>query len=625
MSRQILWGNVLRCFGLNLLLALASLCTFGFVLHFKIAGGNISEALSSNCPNGNFESGNLECWTTGGALYHSVQSNEKLEGNYSVLLGDPDTTKCRGKLPIGEAWMRQIFQVPLEGDPYFSFSYRLLSYDELEGDSFDHFDVYIKDLSNSVPAFRILRDGSTDGKPKTGQDGCTFAVDDKYPHWITKTYTLSSMVNIDNPIQLYDLRGKTIEISFYNFSREAPGFSAAWYNTWVYIDDIKLQSSLTFRKTSDPPGPLHEGGTITYTLAYANTSLTTQTITISDPLPFNATLIPGSISSPGTLEGSTLVWNLGNIPPGGSGQVSFKMHVPLLPSLESSGGIAALAASPPGYVLPVPITCDSTRFWATGVTRQPPPQNPYTLQVQIPPGAAPSKMWLLMKGINHSSPMVGDVPAQLEITTHNSFGASLWSADITTGMLSSGQVTVVTQYPRELNAVFLFDQDDPPFVQTELDDFFKTTKSFTYTFDIPSVTTDTIDVLLPFMDITYLADNQLPDNRLTTVTVQFDDESHQIVANDPNLGNGLLMTQFPFQIGHLDGSNTVTKTLMVTVDTEDSVYTLGPRVCRPVYIENTAWLCSQQAGCISDTVQNVPDNYSPPFRIYLPAILKSSP
>jgi hypothetical protein len=69
------------------------------------------------------------------------------------------------------------------------------------------------------------------------------------------------------------------------------------------------------------------------------------------------------------------------------------------------------------------------------------------------------------------------------------------------------------------------------------------------------------------------------------------------------------------------------KVLTVTVDTEDSVYTLGPRVCRPVYIENTAWLCSQQAGCISATATNIPEGFVRPGAgdIYLPIILKSYP
>ncbi|NJN99807.1 MAG: hypothetical protein HC875_39740 [Anaerolineales bacterium] len=56
--------------------------------------------------------------------------------------------------------------------------------------------------------------------------------------------------------------------------------------------------------------------------------------------------------------------------------------------------------------------------------------------------------------------------------------------------------------------------------------------------------------------------------------------------------------------------------------TEDSLYTLGPRICRPVLIENTAWLCSDKAGCISATAANVPENFMLPNAIYLPIILK---
>jgi hypothetical protein len=133
-------------------------------------------------------------------------------------------------------------------------------------------------------------------------------------------------------------------------------------------------------------------------------------------------------------------------------------------------------------------------------------------------------------------------------------------------------------------------------------------------------------VILPFMDITYWTDDLLPDTRTTTVTVQYNDQPSQTIAvNDPNLGNGLLMTQFPFTIGPFSDTITSTKVLTVTVNTEECVYTLGPRVCRPVYIKNTAWLCSDQVGCISDTVTNIPDGFRPPGGIYLPLILKSRP
>jgi len=285
------------------------------------------------------------------------------------------------------------------------------------------------------------------------------------------------------------------------------------------------------------------------------------------------------------------------------------------------------ASDDPAYVLPVPIACDTTRFWANGVTRQPPQPNPHTVKVQIPPGAEPSMMWLLMKKTQNISPEVDGVPATLEKTVENEFGASLWSAPVTSHTIAAGEVTVVTHNPRNLNAIFLFEADDPPFEQSILDDFFNTTKTFSYTLNVPSVASQTIDIILPFMDITYWTDDSSPqaDTRKTEITVQFDGQSHTVVANNPNLGNGLLMAQFPFDIGPLT-SEVMTKTVSVTVDTKDSVYTLGPRICRPVYIENTAWLCSQQAGCISDTVRNIPENFVSPDStgIYLPVIHKSS-
>jgi hypothetical protein len=80
------------------------------------------------------------------------------------------------------------------------------------------------------------------------------------------------------------------------------------------------------------------------------------------------------------------------------------------------------------------------------------------------------------------------------------------------------------------------------------------------------------------------------------------------------------MTRFRFTIGPLTETHTL-RDLIITVNTEDSIYTLGPRICRPVYIENTAWLCSDQAGCISSTVVNAPPR---PMTngIHLPLILK---
>lgn len=622
MNKRI-WRNVLKLIGLDLLLVFIMLNML-WVIDLRTIGQEVSWASDNNCSNGDFELGSFECWNTGGVLYSSVQSTEKLEGSYAALLGDPGLAKCRGELPLGDTWISKRFLVPADGDPYLSFSYRILSLDELKEDKYDHFDVYIDDLSDDLPAFRILRDGSVDGKPKTGQDGCNLKIDVK--EWITRTWVLSEVASFDNQNQLYDLRGKQIELSFHNISKEAPGYDSAWYNTWVYIDNVKFQKSLMMQKTSSPPGPVHEGDVITYTIAYANTGLTTQTITITDQIPFNVTLLPDTVTPTAALTGSTLSWNIPNTAPGYSGQVSFAVQVPLLPSLNqlSASSQPPPPSDSPAYVLPAAVSCDTTRFWANGVTRQPPTPNPHTIQVQIPAETAGLELalWLAVKGQVTTPPTIGGQPAQQVAASSNNFGASIWTADLTSEMLADGQITVVTHDPCQLNAVFLFDKHDPPFDLAALDDFAATSKTFTYTLDLPSVMTQTMSILLPFLDLNYW-DGSQPNTALTTVTAQLDQQSQTLRANQPNLGNGLLLTQFPLTIGPHD-EDVVTKTLTVQVTTEDSLYTLGPRICRPVLIENTAWLCSDKAGCISAKVANVPETFAHPGTLYLPVILKSA-
>jgi uncharacterized repeat protein (TIGR01451 family) len=395
---------------------------------------------------------------------------------------------------------------------------------------------------------------------------------------------------------------------------------------------------LTLTKSNDPSGPVHEGDVITYTISYSNTSLITQVITITDPLPFNLGVELDSIrpADKARVDGSTVIWELGEVPPGGSGQVSFRAPVALLPSLYREGISMACPTPeptplPPARVLPAAISCDTTRFWAHGITRQPPVSPPYTIEVQIPPNTNPSEMWLLMKGADNTAPRVEGQPAQVLTGTHNAFGASVWTTTLTSAMIADEEVTVVTDNPRELNALFLFDAKDPPFDERDLRVFAEAPTTFTYTLEIPSVEASTMDVLLPFMDITYWTDSSPPDfdGRMITVSVELEGEPTQtpqtITVNQPNMGNGLLMTQFPINLRPFTDTITKTKVLTISVDSEDdAVYTLGPRVCRPVYVENTAWLCSKEAGCISDTTRNIPEDFAP-LSIYLPIILKSYP
>jgi uncharacterized repeat protein (TIGR01451 family) len=582
----------------------------------------------AECPNGGFESGDFSCWSFGGNLPSSVQSDVKLEGNYAALLGDPDPAKCEGGLEIGSAWISQTLWIPPCGDSYLSFFYRIRSYDQYDKsfeNLYDTFDVYIDDLSDNAPKFLILRDGSNE------EYDCDLAPYDS--DWVQRIWQLGSVTEFEKPDRLHDLRGKQVALYFYNFSRD-PGYNNAWYNTWAYIDNVKIEySPLMLQKSSLPSGPVHEGDVITYTISYANTGLITQTnVVITDKIPSNTDLVIGSISPGGRLmQNGVISWTIGSLAVCERGAVSFQVRIPLLRHLDVES-VSPLCPPtpppPPARVLPAAISCDTTRFWASGVTRQPPVSPPYTIEVQLPPNTSPSEMWLLMKGTDNTAPRVEGQPAQVLTSTHTAFGASVWTATVTSAMIEAGEVTVVTDNPRELNALFLFDAKDPPFDERDLRVFAEAPTTFTYTLEIPSVEASSMDVLLPFMDITSWTDSSPPefDGRLITVSVKLEGEPTQaITVNQPNMGNGLLMTQFPINLRPFTDTITKTKVLTISVDSEDdTIYTLGPRVCRPVYVENTAWLCSKEAGCISDTTRNIPEDFAP-LSVYLPIILKSSP
>lgn len=753
--------------------------------------------------------------------------------------------------------MSQRFQVPADGAPYLSFSYRIFSYDELYNDEFDHFDVYIDDLSDDAAPFLILRDGSTDGKPTGNQDGCIFAPDDK--GWIARTWSMSSVVDLGVPPQTHDLRGKTIELSFYNYSKE-PGRNNAWYNTWVYIDDIRLQRSMTLQKTSTSSDPVHEGTRITYTISYANTSLVAQTMTLTDPLPANTVLIPESISPQAQQDGSTLIWDIGELPPGVSGQVSFAVQVPLIPGLGSQPFSAQLTtAEGEPYVIPNTITCDSTRFWMVGLQvdeppepppapgwndvcvshrteitgvgmgspsvitnpqtialpapaevgwllgqvagrapapdgvtfttdapqsltvtapghdgpasytfetelqpagqitaavsagddsvralilyskratsgawtsvgrttngfvyqgdgpevyrevldfppleqtadlsvtaviidndadarplsieataggvsdgatfthptegdllniahltlpgvpagadqvvvtlRSPPddhgdsgalvgvnasyqcpaPANAYTVHVEIPPGERPTEAWILVReqpGV-FPAPGVDGLPAQ-RVSGTPPAGASIWSAAITPAMIERGSLAISTNYPQQLNAVLLF-AGDPPFERRAMTETTALSYTQVFTFDVPSATEGELNVLYPVLDV-------LDHGQMTTVTVEFDGDSVTKRFNQPNMNPGLTVIPFPFDLRKLD-SAVEERPVAISLESEDSyVWSLGPRVCRPVYVKNTAWLCSDQAGCITTWDEITPPGFAPPA-VFFPVILKGA-
>jgi hypothetical protein len=153
--------------------------------------------------NGNFER-RLECWQSGGELAQSVGC----EGNqcYAVL-GSPDY-KCEGGVPVGEAWIRQSFQVPETVSPTLSLRYRIFSYDLNE---YDFFQVDV----NGQPVGQY---GNTDWE----KSDCERGVWDS--GWRFAEFDLSAY------------SGQTITLTLHNINS-----THEWWNTWTYVDDVDIR------------------------------------------------------------------------------------------------------------------------------------------------------------------------------------------------------------------------------------------------------------------------------------------------------------------------------------------------------------------------------------------------
>jgi len=83
--------------------------------------------------------------------------------------------------------------------------------------------------------------------------------------------------------------------------------------------------SLTLTKSASPT-TVAPGGTVTYTIAYANNGGSSANTTfINDTIPSGSTFVPGSITGGGILSGGTITWNLGTVAAGGSGSVTFRV------------------------------------------------------------------------------------------------------------------------------------------------------------------------------------------------------------------------------------------------------------------------------------------------------------
>ena len=197
--------------------------------------------------NGDFEvtaSDFAPCWERGGNLSVTITttlSNNKgscYSGTYCALLGSSGD-QCN-HLPKGYGQIYQTFGVPPTGTPKLSFWYRIFSYDERIYDKHgldkrDTFEVYIDDVCpDDKPPIRLLIDGSQDGKR-----GCDKSDLDITPWRESPVFDLSAIP--DGNGGSVDYRGKAVRLSFRVYSRDLPEYTGAWYNTWVYVDDVQIE------------------------------------------------------------------------------------------------------------------------------------------------------------------------------------------------------------------------------------------------------------------------------------------------------------------------------------------------------------------------------------------------
>lgn len=100
------------------------------------------------------------------------------------------------------------------------------------------------------------------------------------------------------------------------------------FDNWTYQGNAcRSRVHLSLLKLSDK-SQVSTGDTITYTIQYANSSpLTARDVTILDTIPNRTTYVPGTISPGGYQLGNQLIWDLGDIPAGQQGDLTFQVRV----------------------------------------------------------------------------------------------------------------------------------------------------------------------------------------------------------------------------------------------------------------------------------------------------------
>jgi Mg-chelatase subunit ChlD len=158
--------------------------------------------------NGGFEDG-WTGWMHGGKLDQGISPDNPHSGSFSALLGDPDY-RCEDGVPIGSTWVEQAFRVPSTASPELSFWYNIFTHDKNSdlGDTYDSFDV-------RVNGSLVFRDMNT-----------------------TNPYKCKHLRNLGwrpAAVDLSGYRGSYVTVRFENWNRYDH-----WYNTWTYVDDVRV-------------------------------------------------------------------------------------------------------------------------------------------------------------------------------------------------------------------------------------------------------------------------------------------------------------------------------------------------------------------------------------------------
>jgi hypothetical protein len=191
----------------------------------------VSTAPGTLC-NGDFETGTFSpCWAQGGELGRSVV--EQLDvgeptpivepayaGRYSALLGDPnlgDGLEGHPPIPVGNAWIEQAIQVPNTALPSLSFRYRIITYDVAQDALRQYWDIFAVEINGEL----VFWDGN------------------KMPHTSQERHDLGWRAG---EVDLSRWRGQTVTVRFANWNGYTPGAGADLYNTWTYLDEVRVQT-----------------------------------------------------------------------------------------------------------------------------------------------------------------------------------------------------------------------------------------------------------------------------------------------------------------------------------------------------------------------------------------------